>query len=152
MADHLLKLGDYSKPKPKGYYFDLYKWVEPVILESQGVKIDPRDYFITSGEAVTKCTVLEESLWSVYHKSLRTALAALEEEDENPLQALRKGRLFEVNRELQVYLLRSWRGACQARYLLVHLTEARGAHLFLETDWSEGQVVCYPKNPRGVKF
>lgn len=152
MTDQLLQLGDYSKPKPKGYYFDMYEWVAPVTIASQHITIDPRDYFITSGEAVTKGTVLEGVLWSVYTNMVEQALTTLDEEFENPLDALRYGHLLEVNRELHTYLLQSWRSACQARYLLIHLTEARGANLFLETDWSEGKVVCYPKNPRGVKF
>jgi len=151
MADQLLKLGDYSKPRPKGYYFDLYEWVEPIV-EAYDTSIDPKDYFITSGEAVTKCTVLELDLWKHYGSLLCDSLNALSEEFEQPVQALREGELFWLDRELQLCLTRSWRGACQARHLVIHLTEARGAHLFLETDWSEGQVVCYPKNPRGVKF
>lgn len=151
MADQLMKLGDYSKPRPKGYYFDLYQWVSPVArLEEDD--IDPKDYFITSGEAVTKCTKLETDLWNCYSGSLRAGLERLAEEFDQPIQALREGELFLLDKQLQLCLTKSWRGACQARHLVIHLTEARGAHLFLETDWSEGQVVCYPKNPRGVKF
>ena len=151
MADQLLQLGDYSKPRPKGYYFDLYTWVQPVVHKSKK-SIDPKDYFITSGEAVTKCTVLENDLWECYTEALKNGLEALSEEFDNPVQAMREGELFLLDQELQLCLTNSWRGACQARHLMIHLTEARGAHLFLETDWSEGQVVCYPKNPRGVKF
>lgn len=150
MADQLMKLGDYSKPKPKGFFFDLYDWVEPV--EVSDCLIDPKDYFITSGEAITKGAVLEQDMWVLYDRLIRDAVELLNDTYDDPIQALRRGKLGKEDRELQLCLITSWRGACQSRYLITHLTEARGAHLFLETDWSEGQVVCYPKNPRGVKF
>jgi hypothetical protein len=152
MADQLLKLGDYSKPKPKGYFFDLYQWVEPIQDNSRNINIDPRDYFITSGEAIVKCTVLEQDLWKIYKSVLKAAINELEEDFEDPLTAMRQGKLGKTNAELQACLIKSWKVACQARYLVIHLTEARGANLFLETDWSDGKVVCYPKNPRGIKF
>lgn len=151
MADHLMKLGDYSKPKPKGFYFNLYEWVNPIRLIGDNT-IDPKDYFITSGEAVTKGTVLERDLWNTYSHFTSLAYEVLEEKFDNPVDAFRHGELLKIEEELHLCLIRCWRGACQARYLITHLTEARGPHLFLETDWSEGQVVCYPKNPRGVKF
>lgn len=152
MADQLLKLGDYSKPKPKGYFFSLSEWVEPIYDIIHDIHLDPRSYFITSGEAIVKCSVLENDMWNIYELILNSALEKLNENFDDPIIALRRGALKKINPELQKCLITCWRGACQARHLVIHLTEARGANLFLETDWSEGQVVCYPKNPRGVKF
>jgi hypothetical protein len=132
MLEHLSPIGDNSKPKVKGYYFDAYNWVDKYECEIFDIKIDPKQYFVTSGEAVIKSSVLEEDLWSTYKK----------------LYIYSK----DFNQIIHRHLNSCWKSACQATNLTINLIEARGTHMFLETDWYEGLVLCYPKNPRGIKL
>lgn len=150
--EQLLELGDYSRPKPKGYFFTIQNWVKPISNKRFNINIDPKQYFITSGEAIIKCAVLEKDLWDTYQIIIKKAVETLRAECDDPIVGLRTGKLFKIDEELQLCLTQVWHSACQARHLMIHLTEARGSNLFLETDWAEGQVVCYPKNPRGVKL
>ncbi len=152
MLDNLLKLGDYSKPKPRGYIFNISEWVNEVKvnIDGQFIIIDPKKYFVTSGEAVIKSAVLESNLWELYKKILRAIINILEDEGLDPLESLRSNKLIKYDKNLQQCLLNCWRSACQARFLTIHLTEARGTNLFLETDWQDGNIICYPKNPRGI--
>lgn len=150
--EQLSELGDYSKPKPKGYFFNIQHWVAPILNTRFDICVDPKQYFITSGEAIIKCAVLEKDLWDIYQIILKKAFETLKKEFDDPIVGLRSGKLFKIDEELQLCLTQVWHSACQARHLMIHLTEARGPNLFLETDWAEGQVVCYPKNPRGVKL
>jgi len=154
MSDLLMQLGDYSKPKPRGYIFTIDKWVYPLNIKHKSINksIDPKKYFVTSGEAVTKSTVLENDLWEIYKQLLKLTIEIFEDEDLEALYSLRINMLSKFDKQLQKCLLECWKSSCQARYLTIHLTEARGTHLFLETDWQDGDIVCYPKNPRGVIF
>ena len=154
MSDLLLKLGDYSKPKPRGYIFTMDEWVYPIDISHPdvSVQIDPKKYFVTSGEAVTKSTILENDLWECYNKIIKLIITLFEDESLDPIESLRSNKLIKFDSKLQQCLLVSWKSACQARFLTIHLTEARGTHLFLETDWHDGNIICYPKNPRGVIF
>ena len=154
MSDLLLKLGDYSKPKPRGFMFNMDEWVYPFKLDhpSINIEIDPKTYFVTSGEAVTKSTVLEEDLWKCYNSIIKIIIELFEDESVSPLESLRLNKLAKFDTKLQQCLLTCWKSACQARFLTIHLTEARGTHLFLETDLQDGNIICYPKNPRGVNF
>jgi len=154
MSDFLLKLGDYSKPKPKGYIFKIDEWVNCLKIKHEliNIIIDPKMYFVTSGEAVTKSTILESDLWDCYRSLLNIIINIFEDEGLDPLYSFRHNLLIKFDMELQKCLLQCWRSACQSRYLTTHLTEARGTHLFLETDWQDGSILCYPKNPRGVTF
>lgn len=151
-SNAILNLGDYSKPKPKGYMFNINEWVDVLNIEFNGERyfIDPRSYFITSGEAVIKTDVLEHELWTVYKKILSAAISLFEDEDMDPLQSLRSNKLYKIDANLQHCLSSCFKCACQARHLSIHLIQARGNNLFLETDWLEGNIICYPKNPRGV--
>lgn len=152
MLDNLLKLGDYSKPKPRGYVFNIAEWVDivDIKLNDEHIKIDPKKYFVTSGEAVIKATFLEADLWKLYRKILREIINILEDENLDPLESLRTNKLIKYNKNIQQCLLTCWKSACQARFLTIHLTEARSTNLFLETDWQDGNIICYPKNPRGI--
>jgi len=154
MSDLLLKLGDYSKPKPRGYVFTMDEWVYPIDTQYEDIiiKIDPKMYFVTSGEAVTKSTVLEDDLWKLYNILLKRVVMIFEDESMDYIESLRSNKLYKLDAKLQQCLLLCWKSACQARFLTIHLTEARGTHLFLETDWQDGNIICYPKNPRGVTF
>jgi len=152
MADLYLKLGDYSKPKPRGYVFNLDEWVNPLIIKNLDISIVPNDYFITTGEAVIKSTALESKMWSVYRTVHKKVMEELSDNFKDPVAAFRSNKLIKINKYLQECLSKCWRSASQSRNLVIHLIEARGTHLFLETDWSEGNIICYPKNPRGVKL
>lgn len=133
MLDQFSPIGDNSRPKVKGYYFSVYEWVNKFENVISNNIIDPKDYFVTSGEAVIKCSVLENDLWSNY-KELYINYNNSKSED--VLKCMNK----------------CWKTACQSTHLTINLIEARGTYLFLETDWYDGFVICYPKNPRGIKL
>jgi hypothetical protein len=135
MIENLSPIGDYSKPKIKGYYFDINEWVGKFHNIVNNVKIDPREYFITSGEAVIKGSVLENDLWDNY-------------------KFLYRHYHIEGNKEKEILdcLNECWKCSLQSTSLTINLIEARGINLFLETDWHNGLIICYPKNPRGIKL
>jgi hypothetical protein len=152
MIDQLSPIGDYSKPKVKGYYFDIDKWVYPFENVVDNTKVTPKNYFITSGEAIIKSSVLEEDLWSQYTKLYKHCIGILREHYEHPNEAIKSGLLADIDETIQKCLNSCWKSACQSTYLTINLIEARGTCLFLETDWYGGLITCYPKNPRGIKF
>ncbi len=89
--------------------------------------LDPRTYFVTSGDAVAKACQLEldtqKLVWRVAAKSKKSKA------------------LTRYLRRLQ-QLLKDVKGLRQ------NLVDARGDSCFLETEWRSGALVVIPKNPR----
>lgn len=129
----LPKLGSFQPGESPGVFElvldDHVPFVDPAEYGLSCDCVRPRDYFVTSGDAVAKARVLEKDLW---------ALAAV----------LRKQLTSRSSASLRRYEKAVWAAAGRARALLNKLIKARGAACFLETDYDDHRLLCIPKNPR----
>ena len=88
--------------------------------------LDPKSYYITSGDALAKTMQLEHDLWSLAGK----------------LRAMYKNKY-------KKYVGAVWKCAGKCRALNNLLSAVKGDACFLETEWSsDGELLCIPKNPR----
>jgi len=91
--------------------------------------INPADYFITSGDAVSKATMLEKEMWAlagVAQKQLSTSKVKAHKQ----------------------FVAALWAAAGKCRTLVNKLKKVRGDALWLETEWIDHHLICRPKNPR----
>ena len=149
--ENLSELGDFSNPKTKGYYFDIAEWIPDT-----GTPINPKAYFITSGDAISKIEVLEAGLLAHLTSHHKKCVKLLEKELKIGREEARRlflfGKVKDIEPDLHIITLKIFRAIANARLLACKLIDARGRHLLMETDSIDGYVVCYPKNPRGTKF
>ena len=126
------KIGETDQKAPV-YELDIYDFLQ--ILDPLGRfelnRVDPLDYYITSGDAVQKAEFLCGVLWS-YAGRARKQLY-------NFKKPTAEEREFEKE---------CWRQAGAARKLLNILRMIRGEDVFLETEWSDKVLICIKKNPR----
>ena len=99
-------------------------------------RIDPQDYFITSGDAIQKAGYLISILWE-YAGNARKQLNKLQ--SSKPKKWTAKDVKFEK---------KCWEQAGAAQRMQKTLEETRGEDIILETEWNEHRVLCIPKNPR----
>lgn len=95
--------------------------VNPTLFGVGGKVIRPRDYFITSGDAIAKSRVLLKDIFS-YTVSQNNDLRLL---------AMRAAECT----SLVIEKLETWRGDA----------------IFMETEWNDHKLLCIPKNPRKRK-
>jgi hypothetical protein len=111
---------------------DYVPFIDPVnygIDQEEMAGINPADYFVTSGDAVSKATMLEKEMWT---------LAGIAQK--------RFGRSkVKVRRQFAAAL---WKAAGKCRALVNKLKKVRGSALWLETAWEDHKLICVPKNPR----
>jgi hypothetical protein len=91
--------------------------------------INPRDYFITSGDAVCKASQLERELWEAAGAARRLYGQA-------------------KNKRHQQFQKDLWIAAGKCRTLVNRLKNVRGDAIFLETEYRDHKLYCIPKNPR----
>ena len=117
-----VKIGDpIPEKRPPSYELDILKHVQAVDPKNYGAKgilIDPIQYFITSGDAVSKTKAL-----------LKDFTKAASESKGKYATALKKA--VKLTQEL-----------------VVNLELARGDACFLETEWDNHVLFVIPKNPR----
>jgi hypothetical protein len=93
-------------------------------------QIDPRSYFITSGDALAKAKQLEKDLWALAGK-------------------LKSSTPKRPTKKYLAYASDVWKCAGKCRSLVNKLQVVKGVNCFLETEWSaDRQLLCIPKNPR----
>jgi hypothetical protein len=105
--------------------------VDPNKFGVECESINPKDYFVTSGDAVEKAKALERELWQLAGR-VRGGCCT-------------KGGKKAVGK----YEKAIWKEAGQARSMVNKLKEARDDACFLETEWDRHKLLCIPKNPRG---
>jgi hypothetical protein len=122
MSNNYFILGQpYDKAaKNKVFILNIYDHVDYIKAADYGEtdEIDPKSYFITSGDAVQK---------TIYMIS--------------QLQALEKRHKNKYRRAVKKNILK-------AEALLALLIDARGSDCFLETEWENHNLKVVPKNPR----
>lgn len=123
------EIGEQSDKRPAAFTLDILTHV-PIVnpddynLPCDTPKINPEDYFVTSGDAVEKAKYMAQQIRklskSVTHTGYAAALSVM---------------------------------ADNADYLIEKLITARGPDCFLETEWCGGHIlIVIPKNPRAAKI
>lgn len=114
---------------------DHVPYADPSQYKIKCDSINPRDYFITSGDAVQKARILEKELWQLAGN-------------------IKKGCCEKgAKRSIEKYEKAVWSSAGKARSMVNKLIKARGDACFFETEWnSNHQLLCIPKNPRKRVF
>lgn len=114
--------------------YDFIPRLEPPKCFDNVDKMDPLDYFITSGDAVRKAEYLIDKLYS-YAGTVRSELNDMKTKYKNA----------------QEFEKKCWEAAGGAQKLLNALLTARGDAVFLEVEWDDHILLCTSKNPRGRK-
>lgn len=91
--------------------------------------INPNDYFVTSGDAVSKAKFLEKEMWDLAGS------------------ARKKFGTSRIKKHKE-FVAAVWKAAGRCRAMVKTLEKARGDAIFLETEWINHQLICKPKNPR----
>lgn len=114
--------------------------------------INPRQYFVTSGDAVEKAKVLDRDLWKYAGDMRKLAYELIAEQNKVELQEAQKMYRDGIRPTEPVqfadYEKALWSAAGKARSLLNALIRAKGDNCFLETEWEQHRLLCIPKNPR----
>jgi hypothetical protein len=110
--------------------YDYVPFVDPT---TYGVKdicgIDPKQFFVTSGDAVIKAGVMEKKMWEFAGEMRR-----------------RFGK-SKVKRH-NTFIRDIWSAAGKARVFVNYLKTIRGPHVFLECEWRFHKLFVIPKDPR----
>jgi hypothetical protein len=150
------KIGEpIGEPRPSVYELNILEHVPWVNPRKYGIKeesVDPRDYFVTSGDAVEKAKVLEKDLWALAGKLRKRVLATIAKErkcgSKKAFALYRSGTAPKKPKKLREYESAVWSAAGRARKLIRALSNARGEDCFLETEWDSHVLLVIPKNPR----
>jgi hypothetical protein len=115
--------------------------------------IDPKEYFVTSGDAVEKAKKLETDLWQLAGDVRKQSLQLIATERDVTMQEAQKlfgkGVRPKKPKRFAEYDTAVWKAAGAARTLSNALKKAKGGNIFLETDRDEDhRLLCVPKNPR----
>jgi hypothetical protein len=131
---------------------DHIKFVNPKSFGIREQSINPRDYFITSGDAIQKTKVLEKELWKLASRLRQRVIDQMMTESKISITKARdrykKGKGPKRPKKLRDYEKAVWAAAGQARSLINKLKKARGDACFFETEWDDHRLLCIPKNPR----
>lgn len=116
----LLKPGEIL-PVSSSFFIEIdkhIKFVDPKKYKSADAGIQPMRYFITSGDAVQKISILIQHIRTAVKKNKNAYGKALQK------------MLKEATTLHKVFL------------------KIRGPHCFLETEWDSHRLLCVPKDPR----
>ena len=150
------KIGDpFGSPPPAVFELvlsDHITWVDPKEYGLDRPGVNPRDYFVTSGDAVEKAKVLDRDLWQLAGALRREMFVLIADEHKcSTVQAqelFRHGTVPTEPPRFAEYESAVWKAAGQSRKLLAALKLAKGVNAFLETEWESHRLLCIPKNPR----
>lgn len=124
------KIGEVFTKRPPMFHLDIDSIFPTIYSCDQNLK--PRDYFITSGDAIQKTIYMRSDICKLRDRALN---------DENFIGYSTDAKLQLVE-QCDIALL-------AINSLLENLYEARGENVFLETEWDDHYLLCIPKNPRG---
>lgn len=131
---------------------DHIKFVNPKTYGIREEFINPREYFVTSGDAIQKAKILERDLWRLASNLRQKVIERLMQEGNLTVAKARerykKGKGPQRPKKLKDYEKAVWAAAGQARKLINLLEKARGDACFFETEWDDHCLLCIPKNPR----
>ena len=115
------------------YELDINKYIQAVETpKCMGIKsIEPKNYFVTSGDAISKSNQLLSDFYDHAHLARKLA---------------KKG--VDNAKTIREYESHCWKSAEQTRKMITDLKKVRGKSKFLETEWLNGTLMCIAKNPR----
>lgn len=127
-----IKIGDPIPDDYRGpFILDIYDFI-PKLTPPQGCELDgfdPMQYFITSGDAISKAAQLNKELYS-YAGAARSILSNS-----------RSRNMIDFERAC-------WGAAGRSTAFINILKKSRGDAVFFETEWDQHILYCIPKNPR----
>jgi hypothetical protein len=110
--------------------YDHLDHIDPAEFELSNVPtLDPKMYYVTSGDAICKTQQLQKDLWILVGQVQKIA-----------------GK--KPPKKLAAYLKVLYRCAARSQVLIDKLKVARRDAIFLETEWRDRRVICVAKNPR----
>lgn len=140
------KIGDIiTGDHPAVFQLDLYDLVGTIKAADYNIDatdIDPRIYYVTSGDAISKTLYMQKDINRIYSQ-YTSKLYDMSEKSfvESKKISPQDGGLYEYVSAIKSMLLSIER-------LLSHLYIARSDNCFLETEWENHTLLCIPKNPR----
>lgn len=109
---------------------DFMDWPDPTDYNIKDFDLPkPSDYFITSGDAVSKATVMVADMWQIAGKA-------------------RKQFAKSKSKSHQEFIKKIWAFSGQCQSFLNYLKKLRGEHIFLETEHRDHKLYVIPKDPR----
>lgn len=119
--------------QPETYELKIYDHISIIDPMKYGApdipKIDPKNWFVTSGDALIKSQVLEKHIATTKHEVKKRYLS----NKTNGLSRLLKD-LDQAHR--------------QAKKLVLLMKTIKGPNIFLELEWVNHDLILTPKNPR----
>jgi hypothetical protein len=141
--------------KPAVFQLIIEDHVDFVHPKKYGIResfVDPKEYFVTSGDAVEKAKILERDLWKLAGRLRSRVIETIAKECKCTTANARKkysnGTRTKKPKRLCDYEKAVWVAAGQARRLVRLLEKAKGVDCFFETEWDNHCLLCIPKNPR----
>lgn len=156
MNDEFVKIGEEIEGRSPSVFElvieDHIEFVDPKYYDLSDTKyINPKDYFITSGDAVEKTKALKRDMLNLIDE-LQYELCKLIQIEHcctfDKATDLYHGGLRPKSNRLNEYKLDVVESIAQIDKLLDNLKKARGGDCFLETEWDSHRLLCIPKNPR----
>lgn len=150
------KVGDNNTNNSTVFELILNDFIPFVDPKKYGIKretgINPKDYFITSGDAVEKSKVLEKDLWKYAGELRKRSVKIIASEKKVDIKEAQKSyrngiRPLKPKRFCE-YESAVWSAAGKSRSMLNALIRAKGDNCFLETEWDNHSLLCIQKNPR----
>lgn len=127
------KLSKEIKDMETGFHVSIGDHITTIRPQDYGISdmpvMDPSAYFVTSGDAVCKATVLDKDMWQA---------------------AGRAQRLYgkSKRKKHQEFVKKVWEMAGSCRKFVNFLKGLRGDAIFLETEHRDHKLYVIPKNPR----
>ncbi len=114
---------------------------------------NPKDYFVTSGEAIEKMKYMiidiDNKTIKLYDILLKSIMGSIKGKKPEAAAYLKSGQ--KLPKSLLPYkTYYDFIGTCkkEAKLLLILLRKFRGTNCFLETEWDSHRLLCISKNPR----
>ncbi len=139
------KIGDIiTGDHPAVFQLDLYDLVGTIKATDYSIDatdVDPRIYYVTSGDAISKTLYMQKMVRSIYLTYSDKLCNKTQESTLETQEVFTKNGLRDYVSALNAML-------SKIDQLLSHLYIARSDNCFLETEWENHTLLCIPKNPR----
>lgn len=142
---------------PAIFLLDIEEMITYADPARYGIKIEginPKEYFITSGDAIEKTKVLQNDFKN-HHNDVKILIIEyiskkLKISTKEAKAKAKKADGQVVSKKLLAYELHIRKNLTQVKSLLKELIKARGGKKFLETEWENHSLHLTPKNPRAI--
>lgn len=131
---------------------DHVDFVDPSEYDVELEGVDPRNYFVTSGDAVEKAKVLEKDCWHLAGEARKLLINGIAKykkcSHQKAVKLYREGKRPRKLSKLTDFEKAAWKVAGQSRKFVNVLKSVKAENCFLETEWDSHVLLCIPKNPR----